>query len=121
MGLLCFKNGSLTREKIRDTSADGSWEVFEKSLESIYPGNKGNIGIYFDVTEITPFAVGIHRFNEKDERVDSFPKDVEVRAVLEGQFMAKRAHAESLGYRLCKKSFCSIHKVPVLRLEGTIS
>ena len=28
--------------------------------------------------EITPFAVRTHRFNEKDKRVDSFPKDVEV-------------------------------------------
>ena len=57
--------------------------------------------------------MGVHRFNEKDERVASFPKDVEVRALMEGQFMAKRAHAESLGYRLGKESSCSIRKVPV--------
>lgn len=117
MALLCFKNGSLTRESIRDSSAEGSWEVFNKALESTNRGNDRNIGIYFEATEITPFAVGIHRFNEKGEKVESFPKDVEVRALLEGQFMAKRAHAEALGYTLgkqvcisapleCTKFFC---------------
>ena len=109
MALLCFKNGSLTRESIRDSSAEGSWEAFEKALKRTCPGNDGNIGIYFDVMEITPFAVGTHRFNEKDERVDSFPKDVEVRALIEGQFMAKRAHAESLGYKLGKKKCWQMH------------
>ena len=108
MALLCFKNGSLTRESIRDTSAEGSWEAFEKALKRTSPGNDGKIGIYFDVMEITPFAVGTHRFNEKDERVDSFAKDVEVRALIEGQFMAKRAHAESLGYTLGKKKYWQI-------------
>lgn len=29
-----------------------------------------------------------------------FPKEVEVRALIEGQFMAKRIHAEKLGYRI---------------------
>lgn len=106
MALLCFKNGSLTRESIRDSCAEGSWKVFGEALERTEPGNDGNIGIYFEATEITPFAVGIHRFDEKGERVDSFPKDVEIRALIEGQFMAKRAHAEALGYMLGKKSVC---------------
>ena len=115
MALLCFKNGSLTRESIRDSSADGSWEVFEKALERTKPGNGGNIGIYFEATEITPFAVGIYRFNEKGERVDSFPKDVEVRALIEGQFMAKRAHAEALGYTLGKEFSLLLWHVSTLK------
>ena len=32
--------------------------------------------------EITPFAVRTHRFNEKDKRVDSFPKDVGVNTLI---------------------------------------
>ena len=104
MALLCFKNGSLTRESLRDSSADGSWELFEKALKESSPGNGGNIGIYFEVTEITPFAVGVHRFNERGERVESFPKHVEIRALVEGQFMAKRAHAEALGYTAGKNA-----------------
>ena len=100
MALLCFKNGSLTRESIRNSCAEGSWDCFDQALQSTPPGNQGNIGIYFEVTEITPFAVGVHRFDSSGERVDGFPKDVEVRALIEGQFMAKRAHAEALGYSI---------------------
>ena len=55
-------------------------------------------GIYFDVQEITPSAVGVYRFDSKNDRIESFPAAVEVRALLEGQFMAKRLHAENLGY-----------------------
>lgn len=35
-------------------------------------------------------------------QVSAFPKDVEIRALIEGQFMAKRIHAEGLGYRVSK-------------------
>ena len=104
MALLCFKNGSLTRESIRNSCAGSEWEQFNQALTSTPPGNDGNIGIYFEATEITPFANGVHRFNSKDERVDSFAKDVEIRALIEGQFMAKRAHAELLGYTLGKQA-----------------
>lgn len=102
MALLCFKNGSLTRESIRNSCSNGSWEQFNKALSSTPPGNHGNIGIYFEVKEITPFADGIHRFSENNDKVESFPKDVEIRALIEGQFMAKRAHAELLGYSIGK-------------------
>ena len=102
MALLCFKNGSLTRESIRNACCEGSWENFNKALESTPHGNHGNIGIYFEVTEITPFAVGLHRFDANDDRVESFASEVEVRALIEGQFMAKRAHAEGLGYNIGK-------------------
>ncbi|NXX38056.1 XYLB kinase, partial [Tricholaema leucomelas] len=103
MALLCFKNGSLMREKIRDDCASGSWEEFSKALSSTGAGNNGNLGFYFDVMEITPEAVGIHRFNGDNQKVVSaFPKEVEIRALIEGQFMAKRIHAEKLGYKLSK-------------------
>uniref|UniRef100_A0A8C5PM27 Xylulose kinase n=1 Tax=Leptobrachium leishanense TaxID=445787 RepID=A0A8C5PM27_9ANUR len=100
MALLCYKNGSLMREKIRDDCSPGSWEEFSKELRSSTAGNNGNLGFYFDVMEITPRAVGIHRFNENNQKVSAFPKAVEVRAIIEGQFMAKRIHAERLGYKI---------------------
>ncbi|XP_053321981.1 xylulose kinase [Spea bombifrons] len=100
MALLCYKNGSLMREKIRDCCPSGSWEEFSKVLQSTSPGNNGNIGFYFDVMEITPHAIGIHRFNANKQKVSEFPMDVEVRALVEGQFMAKRIHAERLGYKI---------------------
>nr|XP_048279029.1 xylulose kinase isoform X5 [Myodes glareolus] len=104
MALLCFKNGSLMREKIRDESASGSWSKFSKALQSTEMGNKGNLGFYFDVMEITPGIMGRHRFNAENTEVSAFPGDVEIRALIEGQFMAKRIHAEGLGYRVMPKT-----------------
>ncbi|XP_058040386.1 xylulose kinase isoform X6 [Ahaetulla prasina] len=100
MALLCYKNGSLMREKIRDELALGSWEEFSKALESTAAGNGGKVGFYFDVREITPGAVGIHRFDAHNVETPAFPKEVEIRALIEGQFMAKRIHAEKLGYKI---------------------
>ncbi|KAJ7397714.1 hypothetical protein BTVI_132774 [Pitangus sulphuratus] len=103
MALLCFKNGSLMRERIRDDCASGSWDEFSKALSSTVAGNNGNLGFYFDVMEITPEAVGIHRFNRDNQKVPGFPKEVEIRALIEGQFMAKRIHAEKLGYKVLEE------------------
>ncbi|XP_041102764.1 xylulose kinase isoform X1 [Polyodon spathula] len=100
MALICFKNGSFTRERIREECAGGSWEEFSKALKATPVGNNGNIGIYFDVMEITPAAVGVHRVNGENDKVAGFPEEVEVRALIEGQFLAKRAHAEKLGYKI---------------------
>ncbi|XP_036410021.1 xylulose kinase [Megalops cyprinoides] len=100
MALICFKNGSLTRERIRNECAAGSWEVFSKALRSVPMGNNGNIGIYFDAMEITPPTAGVHRFNEENSKVAGFSEEVEIRALVEGQFLAKRVHAEKLGYKI---------------------
>ncbi|XP_029864515.1 xylulose kinase isoform X4 [Aquila chrysaetos chrysaetos] len=104
MALLCFKNGSLMRERIRDDCASGSWDEFSKALSSTVAGNNGNLGFYFDVMEIIPEAVGIHRFNRDNQKVSDFPKEVEIRALIEGQFMAKRIHAEKLGYKVMPRT-----------------
>ncbi|XP_069585871.1 xylulose kinase isoform X1 [Ranitomeya imitator] len=100
MALLCFKNGSLMREKIRDNCSSASWEEFSNILRSTPPGNNGHIGFYFDVMEITPQAVGVHRFDAENQKVSEFSKDIEIRALIEGQFMAKRIYAERLGYKI---------------------
>ncbi|XP_018018039.1 xylulose kinase [Hyalella azteca] len=44
MGMLCFSNGSLTREGVRDKCAEGSWDIFSELLESTPRGNFGNMG-----------------------------------------------------------------------------
>ncbi|KAM9839331.1 xylulose kinase isoform 2-T2 [Aulostomus maculatus] len=93
MALFCFKNGSLTRERIRNECAGGSWDTFSAALRETPPGNNGYIGFYFDVLEITPLAAGIHRFDPQDNKL-------EVRALLEGQFLSRRLHAERLGYSI---------------------
>ncbi|KAJ8917192.1 hypothetical protein NQ315_012684 [Exocentrus adspersus] len=99
MALLCFKNGSLTRERIKQQCCEGSWSIFDQLLNSTPRGNFGNMGLYFDVQEILPFLQGDFRFN-KSGRVGKFTSlEVEVRAVIEGQFIAKRAYAEDFGFK----------------------
>lgn len=50
----------------------------------------------------TVVAVRVHSAHFLLEQVSAFPEDVEIRALVEGQFMAKRIHAEGLGYRISK-------------------
>ncbi|XP_043674202.1 xylulose kinase isoform X1 [Vespula pensylvanica] len=99
MALLCFKNGSLTRERIRDSAAQGSWQIFNELLESTPRGNFGNFGLYFDAQEILPSVIGDYRFNKANDEINRYSsKEVEVRALIEGQFVAKRAYAEDFGF-----------------------
>ncbi|XP_026148548.1 xylulose kinase [Mastacembelus armatus] len=114
MALLCFKNGSLTRERIRDECAGGSWELFSAALRETPLGNDGNIGFYFDSLEITPPVAGVYRFNQDDNEVSSLTPQTDVRALVEGQFLSRRVHAERLGY-------CSIPGTRVLATGGASS
>lgn len=91
----------MTRERIRDKCAEGSWDIFDQLLESTPRGNFGNMGLYFDEQEIIPFLIGDYRFNKAGERVTKFTSlEVEVRALIEGQFIAKRAYAEDIGFKI---------------------
>lgn len=97
MALICFKNGSLTRERIRDSYASGSWDELNRLLKSTPRGNFGHLGLYYDHEEITVPLVGEFRYDKDDNPVDKFAShETEVRALLEGQFLAKRALLEDL-------------------------
>lgn len=104
MALLCFKNGSLTRERIRNQHAGGSWNVFNILLNSSPRGNGGNLGLYYDIQEILPFLQGDYRYNSKGKTCKFEKAEVEIRACVEGQFIAKRAYAEDLGFQVGKGS-----------------
>jgi len=54
MALLCFRNGSLTRERIKRNYSDNSWKIYNELLNTTPRGNFGNIGMYFDLWEILP-------------------------------------------------------------------
>lgn len=110
MALLCYSNGDMTRKKVRDKTEDllmldkeeeeRRWEEFTTFLNNTSAGNQGNIGLYFLEEEIIPHAKCTVRVNAEGAHVDSFPdRATEVRALIEGQIMAKRVHAERLGYR----------------------
>ncbi|HAS81545.1 MAG TPA: carbohydrate kinase, partial [Verrucomicrobia bacterium] len=88
MAMLCYKNGSLTREFIRDLAADGNWKVFAQRLSETAPGNGGCIGFFIRDPEITPpiLKTGVWRFDAKGQAVDRFSPAQDCRAVYEGQF-----------------------------------
>ena len=59
--------------------------------------------MYYHLREIIPDLQGSFRFNKGDESVSRFTsREVEVRALIEGQFIAKRVHAENLGLKTGK-------------------
>uniref|UniRef100_A0A1D1YG88 Xylulose kinase n=1 Tax=Anthurium amnicola TaxID=1678845 RepID=A0A1D1YG88_9ARAE len=106
MVMLCYKNGSLTREDIRNQCAEHSWDVFNKYLEQTSPFNGGKLGFYYKDHEILPpLPVGCHRYvvdinspSESVEReVEKFDAPSEVRAIIEGQFLSMRGHTERFG------------------------
>lgn len=109
MVMLCYKNGSLTREDVRNQCADKSWEVFAKFLQQTPPLNGGKIGFYYKEYEILPpLPVGFHRYvlenftgdtldGISEREVDKFDPPSEVRALIEGQLLSLRGHAERFG------------------------
>lgn len=98
-----FKNGSLTRERIRNDAAQGSWQIFNELLESTPRGNFGNFALYYDTQEILPFIIGDYRYNKANDEISRYSsKEVEVRALIEGQCVAKRAYAEDFGFVIGK-------------------
>ncbi len=103
MAMIVYKNGSLTREDVRDRCARGSWQEFNAALERTVPGNGGHIGFFFKDPEITPpvLTPGIHRFGPDAKRMTAFPADHEVRAVVEGQMLSMRLHSSHVGIRPC--------------------
>lgn len=109
MVMLCYKNGSLTREDVRNRCAEQSWDVFSKLLEETPPLNGGKLGFYYKEHEILPpVPVGFHRYivgdsssdsldGLKDHEVENFDSPSEVRAIIEGQLLSMRAHTERFG------------------------
>lgn len=100
MAMLCYKNGSLARENVRENVTNGGdWDAFNALVTSTQPGNDGNIGFFIDQPEIIPDipTAGIRRFNARGNAVDSFDPAVEARAVVEGQMLSMRLHTGLLG------------------------
>jgi len=89
MGLTCFKNGSLARERIRDEFGL-SWSTFSETLKRTPTGNGGRILLPWFEPEITPTVLspGAQRYG-----LDPDDADGNVRAVVEGQQMAMALHS----------------------------
>ncbi|KAJ7550136.1 hypothetical protein O6H91_07G085200 [Diphasiastrum complanatum] len=108
MVMLVYKNGSLTREEVRDRCADGSWDHFNKLLDETSPLNDGKVGFFYKYPEILPpLPVGVHRFCVKEaeslddvaeaQEVLAFDPSTEVRSLVEGQFLSMKTHSQRIG------------------------
>jgi xylulokinase len=96
MSLVCFKNGSLARERIRDEHKL-DWQAFSRALRDTPAGNNGAIMLPWFEPEITPSVLkpGVRRFD-----LDAADARVNVRAVVEAQMMAMALHSGWMGGRV---------------------
>ncbi|MEI6077142.1 MAG: FGGY-family carbohydrate kinase [Verrucomicrobiota bacterium] len=91
MSLICFKNGSLAREKVRELYGIKDWTTFGKMLEQTKPGNDGGILLPWFEAEIVPRVnrPGVHRFD-----LDEKNAAANCRAIFEAQMLSMRLHSQ---------------------------
>jgi xylulokinase len=92
MALVCFRNGSLARERVRDRHGL-DWSGFSRALESSPPGSGGALMLPWFEPEITPH-VPVPRVHTAD--LDDRDSVRHVRAVVEGQMMAMANHSQAI-------------------------
>ena len=93
MSLICFSNGSLAREKVRD-SLHVSWEFFDReACVQTPPGNGGRLILPYFEPESTPLVLSPRVCRNYREASAA----EEVRALLESQALSLRLHSEWLG------------------------
>lgn len=113
---LCYKNGGLAREQVRNhvTPADAqdteSWETFDRIASSSPPMGQRNkespmkLGLYFPRPEIVPnLRAGTWRFNydpsskrlSVNEDIWNLPND-DARAIVESQMLSLRLRSQDL-------------------------
>ena len=130
MTLICFKNGSLAREAVKD-SFGLDWAGFSEALQSTTPGSGGLMLPWFE-PEIVPHVLtpGVHRQN-----LDESDAAANCRAVVEAQMMSMRIHSEWMGIKpACiyvtggasanadiLQIMANVHGCPVHRFETTNS
>ncbi|MBD3256608.1 MAG: hypothetical protein GF383_16060, partial [Candidatus Lokiarchaeota archaeon] len=90
MSLICFKNGSLAREKIKD-AFNLDWSQFSKILKKSPPGNYGKIIIPYFLPEIVPLVLEpkVYRFGMDDTDLEG-----NVRGIIEARFLSMKLHSE---------------------------
>ena len=102
IAMLCYKNGSLAREKVRNEHANGDWAHFNELVAATPPGNNGYWGLYFPLPEIIPpNVVGNFYFKSKDgvtapTPVETLPGIAHPRAILESQLLSIRARVAAI-------------------------
>ena len=103
MCLICFKNGSLAREKIKD-EFNLNWNQFDViSFNETSPGNNGNIMIPFFFPEITPKTdTEIVKFVGDENFTNKKNFKTIVRAIVEAQIANMKIHSSWIDMKLKK-------------------
>ncbi|KAJ7903549.1 hypothetical protein B0H14DRAFT_2665354 [Mycena olivaceomarginata] len=100
IAMLCYKNGALAREQVRDKYCERDWERFNQAVQSTPAGNNGYVGLYFPLPEIIPPGiVGSFFYKVADDKatpVDDIPGDAHPRAILESQFLSIRSRIAAI-------------------------
>lgn len=131
MSLVCFRNGSLARERVRD-ALGLDWAGFAAALRATPPGLDGkSLLLPWFEPEITP------RVLTPGVRVRGLAEDdpARCRAVVEAQMMSMRLHTAWMGVRPDRihatggasasreilQIMADVHRCPVFRFETTAS
>jgi xylulokinase len=118
MFMLCYKNGGLSRERIRDAlpkpePGGTGWETFNKAIFDTPPLNinkpqdRAKMGLYFDLRETVPnIRPGTWRFtcNPSDgsdlrregENPEGWTKETDARTIVESQALSMRLRSQNL-------------------------
>jgi xylulokinase len=93
MSLICFKNGSLARENVKNLYGY-DWAHFSKALRETPVGNGGALMLPWFDPEIVPRVLrpGVRRRKLREDDADA-----NCRAVVEAQMMSMRLHSAWMG------------------------
>jgi len=99
--MLCYKNGALAREELRNTHANSSWDKYNELVQESPAGSNGHMGLYFPLKEIIPPNVqGNYFFKYSSagdvEPVKEMPPADEPRAILESQLLSIKSRLLSI-------------------------
>lgn len=117
IAMLCYKNGALAREQIRDRCAGADWERYNELVEQSPHGSSGFMGFYFPLPEIIPPGVqGEFIFQCKDNEEPQLVHGLQpgasehARAILESQFLSIKSRIAAI---------LPVHSPPLQRLIVT--
>ncbi|KAH9479446.1 Xylulose kinase [Psilocybe cubensis] len=105
IAMLCYKNGALAREQIRDRFANGDWDKFNQLIQQTPPGCNGNLGFYFPLPEIIPpnvtgeffFTTDLVKTTVKPPLpTENVPPTIHPRAIVESQFLSIRSRIAAM-------------------------
>lgn len=113
MFMLCYKNGGLAREKVRDAlpkpEGQDVWANFNKAalespaLDVRSDSDRAKLGLYFFLPEIVPnIQAGTWRYtcntdgSDLKETEQTWPAETDARAIIESQALSMRLRSQKL-------------------------